>query len=184
MSHHRIFFLQPLDDGLRLHHAPLLDLLKLWYARREADGLPSRRSLDMQALKPFLPHVFIAECETVPADRPAREYLRWRYRLIGTAIVEACGRDATGKYIDELYRGAELGGVMAALSETRQGGMPRSLHGNARFAGRAGMELETLLLPIGMPAGQNAQVIGAAFFRYAEPARPVRRLSRIFNFAA
>ncbi len=32
---------------------------------------------------------------------------RWRYRLIGTAVVDAMGRDATGRYLDEAFSGEQ-----------------------------------------------------------------------------
>src|SRR5690606_4882373 len=98
-SHHRLFHLQ-LDAQLRAVQPPLIELVKLWYLRRGADGLPPRSAFDAQTLKTFLPHIFITEYEA-----PTRRY---RYRLIGTAITEYFRRNATGRYFDEVYSTPDL----------------------------------------------------------------------------
>lgn len=171
----RMFHLT-LDRHLRASPGPLLDLVKLWYLRRGADGLPERSAFDAPALKTVLPHIFIAEYE------PAAQ--RYRYRLIGTAITEAFGRNATGRYFDELYAGADLRSFCAMLDAARQGGEPRSVSGKAVLPDRAGFNLECLLLPVSVAAGHNPQIVGAIYFPAGDTlARDLRQVAAAYSAA-
>jgi hypothetical protein len=64
-----------------------------WLSKAGAEGgIPWRRDIDPVEIAEILPHIAIVEA----VDG------RWRYRLIGTRIVEFVGRDSTGRYFDEL----------------------------------------------------------------------------------
>src|SRR4051812_44296475 len=65
-----------------------------WMAKREASGIPDRRSLNPADFAPILPNLVIAEVEPDP--------FRIRYRLVGTRVTEFTGFDFTGRYLDEL----------------------------------------------------------------------------------
>jgi len=68
-------------------------LYDYWQAKGGAEGrIPWRRDIDPLELAEILPNLAITEA----VDG------RWRYRLIGTRIVEFVGRDSTGRYFDEL----------------------------------------------------------------------------------
>ncbi|HLZ65862.1 MAG TPA: PAS domain-containing protein [Aliidongia sp.] len=64
-----------------------------WLSKGGAEGrIPQRSDIDPLELVDILPNLAIIEVVEG----------RWRYRLIGTRIVEFVGRDSTGKYFDEL----------------------------------------------------------------------------------
>ena len=70
-------------------------LAKLWtYWRDKCVGrsMPRRRDIDPTEIAPLLPHLQLVE----------RIDGRFRYRLCGTAIVEAYGRELTGRFVDEI----------------------------------------------------------------------------------
>lgn len=159
--HERVLHLQ-LDSHLRAAQPPLIALVKLWYLRRGADGLPPRSSFDAQTLKAFLPHIFISEYEA--ATR------RYRYRLIGTAITDYFRRNATGQYFDDIYSTPDLHDLRDMHDAARLAGEPKTISGKVAPCGRATMKAEALLLPVGVAAGQNPQLLGALYLSVHETA--------------
>lgn len=75
----------------------LAALLDYWERKRGARAMPRRTDIDPldmpTRLLPFLELIELGEGG------------RLRYRLIGTAIVDAMGRDATGRYLDQVLTG-------------------------------------------------------------------------------
>jgi hypothetical protein len=58
-------------------------------------GLPGRRHLDPVAIPDLLPGIWLLDVTRTP--------FRLRYRLVGTGIVEAIGREVTGAWLDEAH---------------------------------------------------------------------------------
>jgi hypothetical protein len=83
------------DDGLDFVRPELRALSALWQEKARATGWPSRADFDARSLKPFLPHVSIVE--RVTGEDGA---WRYRYRLVGTAMVRLFG-EVTGRFLDE-----------------------------------------------------------------------------------
>jgi hypothetical protein len=74
----------------------LAALLRYWEMKRGARPMPRRRDIDPLDMPPaLLPHLELVELAQG----------RLRYRLIGTAIVDAMGRDATGRFLDQVFAG-------------------------------------------------------------------------------
>jgi hypothetical protein len=81
-------------------HPYLSAMHRYWEARRGEREMPARADLHPQDMVPFLGNVFLIDVEHEPR--------RFRFRLIGTAVVDSYGKDLTGRYTDEveplLYR--------------------------------------------------------------------------------
>jgi hypothetical protein len=76
--------------------APLLEeLVAYWERQRGRAAMPPRRAIDPGALQRHLPNLFMLDVLDGGAD--------FRFRLIGTRIVEGLGRDSTGKRFSELF---------------------------------------------------------------------------------
>lgn len=74
----------------------LAALLRYWELKRGTRAMPRRRDIDPLDMPPaLLPHLELVELAQG----------RLRYRLIGTAIVDAMGRDATGRFLDQVLEG-------------------------------------------------------------------------------
>lgn len=58
-------------------------------------GLPGRRAFDPCAVPDLLPGIWLLDIARAP--------FRIRYRLVGTGIVEAIGREVTGRWLDEAH---------------------------------------------------------------------------------
>jgi hypothetical protein len=68
-------------------------LWRYWEEKRGSRPLPCRRDLDPVDIPSLLPHLMLVE-------RTAEG--RFRYRLAGTAVIQAYGRELTGRLIDEV----------------------------------------------------------------------------------
>ena len=74
---------------------PLLDELQwYWDHKRGTRDMPARTDLDPVEMRKWLPNTLLVDIQHDPQ--------RMRYRLIGTALVDALGQDLTGRYIDEM----------------------------------------------------------------------------------
>lgn len=79
------------DDLPTLPHRAMFDL---WSSKRQNGRLPRRCDFDPCEIPHLLPHITIFDV--------VRNPMRFRIRLVGTAIVDAMGFDTTGQWLDEL----------------------------------------------------------------------------------
>ena len=63
-----------------------------WHRKRAGRAAPRRLDIEPTEVPQLLPHIQLID----------RVGDRFRYRLCGTAIVEAYGRELTGKFLDEV----------------------------------------------------------------------------------
>jgi hypothetical protein len=71
-----------------------------WQSKCGGRAMPRRRDVDPTEIPRLLPHLQITEF--VDGGK------RIRYRLAGTAVVEAYGGELKGKYFDEVFAGERL----------------------------------------------------------------------------
>jgi hypothetical protein len=87
---------EPLEaDRIEPRHDELRGLLDYWQIKRRNRRAPSRADIDPIEIPNLLPFVVLMDIEREPT-------LRFRHRLIGTAVVSNFGRDLTGRYFDEI----------------------------------------------------------------------------------
>jgi hypothetical protein len=76
----------------------LVAMLQYWEQKRGQRRMARRSDVDPLDLpRPVLPHVQLTD--VVEGGR------RFRYRLVGTEVVNAMGLDITGRYVDEILTG-------------------------------------------------------------------------------
>jgi hypothetical protein len=75
-----------------LQHPMLQQFLHYWHRACAGRAMPRRADIDPAAIKELLPHILIVE------KTGAR---RFRYRLVGTEIVAASGRELTGAFVGD-----------------------------------------------------------------------------------
>ena len=81
----------PIPDNC---HPKIRQILEYWQRKHPAPGvLPGRQHLDPIEIPHLLANVWLVDV--------ARDPLRFRFRLIGTSVVEYAGEDNTGKWFDE-----------------------------------------------------------------------------------
>jgi hypothetical protein len=75
----------------------ILQLVAYWSELRGERFAPRRADIDPAAIRRILPYLSMIEVIDGGQD--------FRFRLLGTRIVEGLGRDSTGRYFGELYGG-------------------------------------------------------------------------------
>jgi len=136
------------------------NLVALWHEKKAGRALPLRRDLDPLGLKDHLGSLNIIECLPDLSD--------FRYRLIGTRIAEAYGRDSTGKTVRELYAVVDpeycdfLSGVYRAVAT--QQAIAR-ITATLRPVNRSHRCADSLLLPLDRGNGTVGFILNEVLFR-------------------
>jgi hypothetical protein len=133
-------------------HPTLVAIYRYWDNKRRGRAMPQRADIDPTEIVRLLPYIFMVDVE--------RDPLRFRYRLIGTAICEFLGRDFTGRMVDATnYRpeqAAELQKINGTVVETAR---PVGCKGTLFYVpGREWLLTEAILLPLGKD-GINVDII-------------------------
>jgi hypothetical protein len=133
--------LQPRSEEIT--HPTLVAIYRYWDGKRHGRALPARAEIDPTEITAVLPHLFMVDVERAP--------LRFRFRLIGTNIVQSVGRDFTGRTVsaENYSKGvlAEVLQIFTAVVETRR---PVGWKGHIFYAaGREWLPTEEILLPLG-----------------------------------
>jgi hypothetical protein len=110
-----------------------------WAARTEAGRLPGRQHIDPIELKSILPNLMLIDVERTGGR------LRFKFRLIGTAITEANGRDVTGRYFDEI---GNFPGPVERMTRVVETAQPIYAMDVAGPADRSHITLRRLSLPL------------------------------------
>lgn len=84
-----------LIDMLSDAPAPMARLYRHWQSLRTTADIPSRAVLDPLDISYCLGNLLLTEVETDP--------LRFRYRLVGTNLVDLYGEEATGRYVHQMF---------------------------------------------------------------------------------
>jgi hypothetical protein len=131
------------------HRAPLLaELVAYWRQKQVAGRLPRRADIDPAEIKAHLPLLFMVDVLQSGGQNGEREF---RYRLIGTELVQINGRDSTGKTFTQVYGDDDrqltrMHQVVGAVVDT---GRPVLIAGEMFWRpDRAFRPVEAVLLPL------------------------------------
>ncbi|MBU0724521.1 MAG: PAS domain-containing protein [Alphaproteobacteria bacterium] len=128
----------------------LLRLHEYWRGRCAQADVPDRGDIDPVDMAFCLPHLAVIELEPDP--------FRPRYRLVGSRLVDLFGRELTGCYVDEVYRGSVRKEALAAYRQTAEGRQPlysrRTLHGLFRS-----YSYDRLMLPLRRGGDRIEQIL-------------------------
>lgn len=128
-----------------------------WRSKCRGRALPSRADIDPMEIPRVLPNISLVERDT--------ETGRYRYRLIGSALVESLGWDATGRYLDEVYPGFENSPSKRYREQVFDLGKPSHRIGrpSLRFA-KDFFNVERLYLPLADDGQRVDMVMGIMVF--------------------
>jgi hypothetical protein len=165
--------------GIEITSSRLHLLRGYWGQRCGIGGMPGRRDIDPVDIPHLLPHIALVDIERVP--------LRFRYRLVGTRMVEVLGWDPTGQYLDsesELGESAVLS-VLAPIMHVVSTAEPLASSGRIAWDNGSIVDSEWIFLPLSDDGCQVTMVlIGADFFsrnlQYPE-GRPHLELNPAFS---
>jgi hypothetical protein len=134
----------PVDDAL------LVSLLQYWETVRGARATPTKADIDPLRLGGrLLPHVLLVELVAGG---------RLRYRLCGTALIEAAGADITGKHADELYPNPAYTGYIDGLYR-RCIAERRPIYSESRYLARS-TSLQRLARRLICPLAEEGAPVG------------------------
>lgn len=141
-------------------HPKVRALYEHWASLRpSADALPGRRDFDPMAVARLLPHVMLIDVEGRPP--------RFRYRLVGTRMVEALGAELTGQWLDEAHsQGGRYTPQFPAYERVALEGQPEWRRGKPHFAGYIDKctEMERVFLPLAANGRDVDMILAIAVF--------------------
>jgi hypothetical protein len=150
-----------------LDHDPDLDPVlagALSYRRRKrgSRAMPRRRDVDPTEIPLLLPHLQLIEA--------AEGGTRFRYRLTGTALVAAFGKEYTGKYLDELFAGEELAYATRVYATVRTERRPVFLRNRYSTTRDVAMAANRLYMPLSDDGVSVNMILGALTFEWGRGA--------------
>jgi hypothetical protein len=139
----------------------LSEMLRYWHRKRGVRAMPARRDIDPTEIPKLLPHIRLTEI--------LDGCTRFRYRLVGTAIVEAYGAGFTGKFTDELYSGERKAYVEGNYHLIHARKRPMFLR--SRYVTLKGYDIiaNRLMAPLSSNGVDVNMVIAALTFGYDSP---------------
>jgi CheY-like chemotaxis protein len=139
-------------------NAVLRRMYDYWIEKARGRPMPDRKDLDPAEIADLLPHLSILE---VVGDRP-----RYRFRLLGTQVVEALGFNPTNRFMDDAYEEEGVVFLNGLLGEVCTKARP--LYAASAFkAGEDDMSTERLLLPFSVGGAAPGQIVMAQTFDWA-----------------
>ncbi len=147
--------------------APLLPLLAYWRSKLSGRRLPSRGDIDLGEIPGLLPSVQLVENAAG----------RFRYELVGGAIVDAYGANPTGRFVDEYLprdRGILAWRNYAMVSELR---CPLATRCTFNFADGEVAKTNRILLPLIGAYGRVEMVLTGFSVTEGPRAGPLRLAS-------
>ena len=130
--------------------------LAYWREKRGSRSMPRRRDIDPVEVPTLLPHLQLIE---IVAGG------RFRYRLIGTALVEAFGRDYTGQYPDVLFDG-QRGKITEVYSAVRDAKQPLFLRSRYLTTKEIDLVANRLYVPLSEDDSHVNMILGILTFDF------------------
>lgn len=139
--------LEFISDPGRIRDSNVRQFLELWLAAHVDGRAPSKSFLDPLRLRFLLGSLSLLEVEPDP--------LRFRYRLVGTDIVERLGHELTGKLLDQHPDNALRPFLIKGATMVHHAARPIYGHVQARTLGQDWL-LEVVAVPLLGPDGKAA----------------------------
>lgn len=120
----------------------IVQLHAYWSEKKRLRGrLPGRQDIDPLDLKGLLRWIWLLDVERTPS-------LRFRFRLLGTAHVQAMGRDVTGRYLDEAFPEINNSASLEDYVSVARSGKASYRYGAAQYHVPEYRMIERLMLPL------------------------------------
>ena len=143
-------------DDLPIRNRQLRDLYTYWVGLRHGRRIPPRAAFDPTAVPRLLPNLILLDVEP--------ETGRQIVRVLGTRVAAVYGRDYTGKYLDEIYFGANLESVLNDYGTCAREGRPVLEYRDFRNVRDVLYRMERLILPFSDDDTRVNKVISGLHF--------------------
>jgi hypothetical protein len=134
-----------------MFHLNTEQLIEYWRARRGAEPMPRRSSIDPSEIQSLLPQLFM-----LGREGPGR----YIFRLAGEFVAELHDGPLRGADFMTLWRPDDRISLQMALEAVRRRGEPLVAISQARTADGATMGLEIAMAPLTGPDGEPDRFIG------------------------
>ena len=136
--------------------------LAYWRAKRGRRAMPRRRDIDPTEIASLLPHLQLIDVVEGGA--------RYRYRLVGTSLVEAFGGEYTGKYLDELFTSERLANARRVYGTVVERRLPVFLRNRYSTTLDVEMIANRLYMPLSPDGRTVTLILGALTFEWGHGA--------------
>jgi hypothetical protein len=137
----------------------LRTLAELWASKRRGDALPSRSDFADEDLRPWFGNLLMVDVVEGPH--------RFRFRLMGTSLVDAAHRELTGKFFDEADISGYEQDVLDDYAEVVRTGTPVCKTRQYNPAPGTFMDhwrvYERLLLPLATDGKKIDRILGCSY---------------------
>lgn len=140
MPDHYLTYRLELDPTLAFTHESLVTVKRYWDRKRGDRPMPARADIDPLEMPEQLGWIILTEVIGPP--------LRFRYRLVGSAVTAGIGRDSTGKYLDEIYPAPNYKDIVSSFCWVVSNRRPVRVVGDLWFTRRNWLYFESLDLPL------------------------------------
>lgn len=134
----------------------LRGVLDYWASRRGDESLPDRKAIDPVDLREYLSDICLIDVVDEGGIR------RFKYRLVGTHVVDLMGQDFTGQFFDTFLPRNRLIAVTALYDACVTLRKPGLSIDSMPVSGREFLIYKRLLLPLASD-GENVDILLAAF---------------------
>ncbi len=134
-------------------------LHRYWASKRAGpDDLPARDDIHPEEIKPLLPYIWMLDF-----DRATEAF---RYRLIGTAVVDGVGKDYTGHTLAECHPNVgDYQVVVGTLLQMMEDARPMWRRGSPMFQHHTEVTaLENVILPLATDRRTPDRLLGMTVF--------------------
>lgn len=135
---------------------PLPSFLAYWERKRAGRLMPAPSDIVPAEIPRLLPYLTIADVTYEPLD--------FRYRLVGTRLVDMAGADRTGVSLREGHSGRHLEERLEALRTALQSPAPLALAGRFDWLGRDYRRFECIQLPLSEDGERVSRIVAAYAF--------------------
>jgi hypothetical protein len=138
----------------------LLDLKRYWDHKRGPRKMPTRADIDPLELSKHLGWLYLIDVFPDLSD--------FRYRLLGSHITEAYGRDSTGKTVREVYREENpeyCEAVLALYRMIARDAVVALGQGSLTVVAKPFREYDALYLPLDRGDGSVGIILAEMLFR-------------------
>ena len=130
-------------------------------AKAPPGKLPGRQHIDPLEIPDLLPYLMLIDVLAQPDGEP-----RFRYRLVGTAVVDVHGQDVTGKFADQVLTGR--GAATARFGTVVTSRQPQHYIGEFVISGREHASFERVAFPLARD-GETVDMLIIVFVLHDRP---------------
>ena len=138
------------------------ELLAYWRSLAPDETIPARSAFEPLDIPALLPLVTLTEVHRQDTG------IRFRYRLVGTAVVQGVGRDVTGKWYEDIYPDVAYEEFYSHCAEVVTTGEPNFSIIDYKLPGREFVRYSRLSLPLAEDGSTVDRILSMLDFEIGE----------------